>query len=185
MIIQVDPNNSRRLLVYGADNTIIMGKKFRNFEGNERRNPNTGTIINSKGNRNFNLRITDEYLDLFRSLNCRIKEYGGNPEEGEAPLRYVKVNVNVDSQIPPDLRIIKSNNTIEPTGMPVDQYKNLDKMFIVYADLTIGMSTSANDGMTSLWLNVGRFKQYTDPITEKWDVKMEEEGVEPNINDEI
>lgn len=185
MIIQLDPNNSRRLLVYGADNTIIMGKKFRNFTGEERRNPETHEIVNSRGNRNFNLRITDEYLDFFRELKCRIKEYGGNPEEGEAPLRYVKVNVNVDSQIPPDIRIIKSNNTIEPTGMPVDQYKNIDKMFIIYADLTIGMSTSAKDGMTSLWLNVGRIKQYVDPITDKWDSRMEEEGVEPNINDEI
>ena len=185
MIIQLDPNNSKRLLVYGADNTIIMGKSFRNFEGVEKRNPNTGTVVNSKGNRNFNLRIPDEYLDLFQSLNCRIKEYGGNPEEGEEPLRYVKVNVNVDSNIPPSLRWINSNGEVANTDLPVDQYKNIDKAFISYANLSIGMFSSPRDGMTSLYLNVGRFKQYVDPVTDMWDSRMQAEGVEPNINDEI
>ena len=185
MIIQVDPTNTKRLLIYGADNSIILGKKFRNFAGEERRDAHTGQIVNSKGNRNFNLRIPEEYLEFFQGLKCRIKEYGGNPEEGEAPLRYVKVNVNIDSNIPPSLRMIKSNNRVDPDDMAVDQYKNLDKIHIAYADLTIGMSTSVRDGMTSLWLNVGRFKQYVDPITEKWDSQMMDEGIEPNINDEV
>jgi hypothetical protein len=185
MNIYIHPDNNKRLIIEGADNSIILGKGFRNFAGEERRDRNTGRIVNTSGNRNFNLRIPEEYLEFFQNLNCRIKEYGGNPEEGEPPLRYVKVNVNINSNIPPSLRWINSNGEVANTDLPVDQYKNIDTAFISYANLSIGLFVSPADGMTSLYLNVGRFKQYVDPVTEMWDSKMMDEGVEPNINDEI
>lgn len=168
------------LYIEGATNENILGGKFRNFSGEERRDPDSNRIVNSKGTRNFNFRIPDEYLDLFKEMGCNIKSYGGNPEEGEAPIYFVKVNINTEtSKRPPKIHLIKKNNKLEE--LQVASYNKVDGMFIINADMKISVYRKYDT--PSLYLNFAVIKQQLDPISEKYSDMMDTDGIDPNETD--
>lgn len=65
--------------------------QFKNFEGREKRNPKTGSIVNSAGNRNFSINIpvelAEEIIAEFPPMADKIKI-----NEGQKP--YIQINVS-------------------------------------------------------------------------------------------
>lgn len=172
--------SGRDLIVEGATNENILGGSFRNFAGIERKDPHTGRIVNSAGKRSFNLRIPDDAIDIFKQNGANVKEFGGNPDEGEAPIHFVKVNVNTQtSNRPPKIQIVKSNGKLEEIQPAM--YGQLDGMFIDNADLV--MSVYHKYDPASLYLNLMVVKAKVDPITEKYAALMDDNGIDPNIAD--
>jgi hypothetical protein len=174
--------NNNDLYIEGATNENILGGTFRNFSGNERKDPHTGKIVNSKGKRSFNLRIDEEHLQLFQDLGCNIKMYGGNSEDGEPPIYFVKVNVNTEtSKKPPKIQLMKTNNKLEE--LSVQSYSMIDGMFIENADMLISLYRKYDS--PSLYLNIAVLRQHLDPISEKYSNMMEENEIDPNVGDYI
>jgi hypothetical protein len=174
--------NNNDLYIEGATNENLLSGTFRNFAGEERKDRNTGRIVNSKGSRNFNFRIPPEYLDLFKELGCNIKMFGGNPEEGEEPIYFIKVNVNTEtSKRPPKIQLLKSNDRIEE--LPVSAYNKVDGMFIENVDMLISLYKKYET--PSLYLNVAVIKQHLDPISEKYSNMLEINDLDPNAGDEM
>lgn len=172
--------SGRDLIIEGATNQDILGGSFRNFAGIERKDPHTGRIVNSKGKRSFNLRIPDEYVDVFKQNGANIKEFGGNPDEGEPPIRFTKVNVNTDSSNrPPKIQIIKNNNKLEE--LPVTMYGQLDGMFVENCDMVMNFYHKYDPA--SIYLNLMIVKPHMDPISAKYSALMDDEGIDPNAPD--
>lgn len=172
--------SGRDLIIEGAKNEDILGGSFRNFGGIEKRNQKTGQVVNSKGKRNFNLKVSDEYLDFFTENGCNVKEFGGNPEEGEPPIHFVKVNVNTEtSNRPPKIQIVKSSGQLQ--DLSPESYGKIDGMFIENCDMVINFYRKYDSA--SLYLNLGVFKEHLDPISAKYDALMDKEGLDPNLPD--
>lgn len=172
--------NGRDLVIEGATNEYILGGSFRNFAGAERKDPHTGRIVNAKGKRSFNLRIPDEYLDIFKENGANIKTFGGNEEDGEPPINFVKCNVNVDtSNRPPKILISKSNGKYEE--LPASSLYQLDSMFIESCDLVLNFYHKYDPA--SIYLNFLAVKPHLDPITEKYAALLDDNGIDPNASD--
>ncbi|WP_130837541.1 hypothetical protein [Lachnoclostridium sp. Marseille-P6806] len=172
--------NGRDLIIEGATNEHILGGSFRNFAGNERKDPKTGKIVNSKGKRNFNLRIPNEFLEIFEKEGCNIKQFGGNPEEGEDPIYFVKVNINTETSArPPKVQLVKNNG--ELLELPTSNFNQVDGMFIDNCDMVMNFYHKYDPA--SIYLNLAVIKQHMDPISAKYDAAMHSAGLDPNLPD--
>lgn len=172
--------NGRDLIIENATNENILGGSFRNFAGIERKDPHTGRVVNSAGRRNFNLMIPDEYLDLFRQNGANIKEFGGNPDEGEPPIHFCKINLNVTtSSKPPKIFIVKKNKSLEE--LPVDSYAQIDGMYIENCDMVLNFYHKYDPA--SIYLNGMYITQKLDALSEKYAAMMEALGADPNASD--
>jgi hypothetical protein len=67
--------------------------------------------------------------------------------------------------------------------MDVNSYAKLDGMNIEYAHMTI--NTSFKYDAPAFYLQSAEFKPHYDPITEKFQMQMEINDVEPTIPDEM
>lgn len=177
MKISVD---GRDIIIEGATDNDILGGSFRNFAGIERKDPHTGRIVNNKGKRNFNLVVPTQYVKMFEDLGVNVKSFGGDPDSGEEPIRFVKVNVNTEtSRRPPIIQIVKKNKKLE--DLPIESYGRLDGMPITNADMVISPFTKFSPA--SLYLNLMVVTQKLNPITEKYQNMLDDIGADPNGTD--
>ena len=174
----------RSLYITDMVNRDILPATFRNFAGEKRvgkSGKNAGRVVNDEGKRNFNIRIPDEYMDYFMSIGANIGEWGGNEEEGEPPVHYFKVNVNTTtSKVPPTIYTIQTSGKMKE--MPESSYAKIDGMNIDFAEMTINISFKYDT--PSFYLSSASFKPHLDPITEKYNLQLEEGDIEPTIPDE-
>lgn len=174
--------SGKDLMIEGATNENILGGNFRNFAGLERKNQ--GRIVNTAGTRCFNLRIPEDQLQIFQERNCNIKMYGGNEEENESPIYFVKVNVKTDSKQPPQIYLLKANKKMQ--RLDPEMYYMIDGMFIETCDMVMNFyrrDYNDPDCKSTLYLNAMYIKQHVDPITAKWDAMMEADDLDPNLPD--
>lgn len=73
---------------------------FRNFEGK-------AGMYNAQGQRNFHIVLTPEQAEALRSDGFNVKERPPR-EEGDLPFYHLKVNVKMDSNIPPKIFVVTS-----------------------------------------------------------------------------
>ena len=99
---------------------------FKNFEGVEK-------DYNNAGRRNFCLVLdSQELIDEVVELGIPIKEW--LPADAEEPVRFIKVNVNMDGNYPPKVNLISSKNI---TRLDASSIKLLDHCAFSNVDLTI------------------------------------------------
>ena len=147
------------VMVEGAQQNDILPGKFRNFRGEKRQ-------YNDAGKRNFNLglRLPVEALDNLAALGLNIKELAANEEYGDEPLRFVKVNVNFEGKVPPNLYLVAGNNMKELTQNELGlldgaRFTNVDLVLRTYhRDVT----------SCTLYLQKGYFTIEQDPISAKY-----------------
>lgn len=149
--------DGRNLMVEGATQGDILGGSFRNFRGEKRK-------FNDAGRRNFNLAIPEEYVGLLRDMHCNVKELAAKEEDGEEPLRFVKVNVAF-GQYPPHLYLCSRVNKKE---LLQDELGLLDGAVFDNVDMII-RTYHKDEESCSLYLNNGYFTLKTDPITAKYE----------------
>lgn len=160
--------DGRNLMVEGATQSDILGGSFRNFRGEKRK-------FNDAGRRNFNIVIPPEYLDLLIDMKCNVKELAPRDDDGEQPLRFVKVNVAF-GQYPPHLYLCTKKNKKE---LLQDELGLLDGAVFDNVDMII-RTYHRDEDSCSLYLNNGFFTLRTDPITAKYEalVDVAEDGSE-------
>ena len=147
------------LMVEGASQTDILPGQFRNFRGEKRK-------FNDEGKRNFNLALNlpTEALDDLASLGLNIKEIPGNEEYGDAPLRFVKVNVAFGGKVPPELYLVAGKNMKELTQ---NELGLLDGARFTNVDLVI-RTYHRDENSCTLYLQKGYFTIEQDPISAKY-----------------
>ena len=150
------------IMIEGATQKDILGGSFRNFRGEKRKVNNQ--IVNDAGKRNFNLVIPDEYIDLLYNMHCHIKELAPRDDDGEAPLRFVKVNVAF-GKYPPELYLCTNINKKE---LLEGELGLLDGALFENVDMIIRPYNN-DSGKCSLYLSKGYFTIKSDPITAKYD----------------
>ena len=152
--------DDRNLMVEGAIQKDILGGPFRNFRGEKRK-------FNDAGKRSFNLVIPDEYIDLLTDMHCNVKELAPRDDDGEEPLRFVKVNVAF-GKYPPHLYLCTKRNKKE---LLEDELGLLDGAIFSNVDMVI-RTYHKDENSCSLYLNTGFFTIKTDPITSKYEDLM-------------
>ena len=151
--------NNELIMIEEAGQQDILPGQFRNFRGEKRK-------FNDAGKRNFNLALNlpTEALDTLAGLGLNIKELAGNEEYGDEPTRFVKVNINFDSKMPPELYLVSGRNMKELTQ---NELGLLDSARFTNVDLIIN---TYHSDMTkcSLYLNKAYFTIEQDPISAKY-----------------
>lgn len=147
------------LMVEGAVQGDILPGQFRNFRGEKRK-------FNDEGKRNFNLALNlpVEALDELAGLGLNIKEIPANEEYGDAPLRFVKVNVAFGGKIPPNLYLVAGKNMKELTQ---NELGLLDGARFTNVDLII-RTYHRDENTCTLYLQKGYFTIEQDPISSKY-----------------
>lgn len=111
---------------YLIDNARIM---FRNFEGKPGQ-------FNAAGQRNFHVLLTPDLEEALVADNFNVK-YLKPREEGDRPQAHLKVNIKMDSKIPPKIFIVTSKGRRQLTEdmlQMVDwaDFANIDLIFSRY-----------------------------------------------------
>lgn len=147
------------VMVEGGQQNDILPGKFRNFRGEKRQ-------FNDAGKRNFNLalRLPVEALDNLASLGLNIKELAANEEYGDEPLRFVKVNVNFEGKVPPNLYLVAGANMKELTQ---NELGLLDGARFTNVDLVL-RTYHRDENSCTLYLQKGYFTIEQDPISAKY-----------------
>lgn len=156
--------DGRNLMIEGASQQDILGGSFRNFRGEKRR-------FNDEGKRNFNLVVPEEYLGLLSDMKCNIKELAAKDEDGEEPLRFIKINVAF-GQYPPHLYLCSKRNKKE---LLQDELGLLDGAIFDNVDMIL-RTYHRDENSCSLYLNNGFFTIKTDPITAKYESLVDVEN---------
>lgn len=156
--------DGRNLMIEGASQQDILGGSFRNFRGEKRR-------FNDEGKRNFNLVVPEEYLGILSDMKCNIKELAAKDEDGEEPLRFIKINVAF-GQYPPHLYLCSKRNKKE---LLQDELGLLDGAIFDNVDMIL-RTYHRDENSCSLYLNNGFFTIKTDPITAKYESLVDVEN---------
>ena len=96
-VIDEKHNNRMHLKISELCDKDFLFGDWRNFEGRERRNRGTGKIVNSKGNRNFAIRVPESIFmedPIFQELvrrNYNFWELKPNPEYEQTETAYALV----------------------------------------------------------------------------------------------
>lgn len=111
---------------YLIDNARIM---FRNFEGKPGQ-------FNAAGQRNFHVLLTPDLEEALVADNFNVK-YLKPREEGDRPQAHLKVNIKMDSKVPPKIFIVTSKGRRQLTEdmlQMVDwaDFANIDLIFSRY-----------------------------------------------------
>ena len=154
------------LMIESAQQMDILPGNFRNFRGEKRKSPD-GKVVNDEGVRNFNLALNlpVEALDDLSQLGLNIKELPPrDPEYGDEPLRFVKVNVAYGGKIPPELYLVTKGKMKELTQSELGL---LDGARFTNVDLII-RTYHRDEGTCTLYLQKGYFTLEVDPISAKY-----------------
>lgn len=129
---------------------------YRNFEGRKGR-------YNTEGDRNFCILIdSQELADRLYDEGWNVKERPPR-EEGDEPLRFLKVKVRFNSMYPPKLYICTKKNK---TLLKESQVHELDHDEFEKVDLSI--SPYDRDGMRSAYLREAYFTVVEDELAEEY-----------------
>lgn len=94
----------RGVIIDGITDINVRG---RNFKGEEKRDPNTGRIVNGEGRRNFLLFLDEEVATELSTYGCEIK-YTRQRDENDVPVAYMQINVSYNLK-PVEVHAIASN----------------------------------------------------------------------------
>ena len=135
-------NDGKILVKFEARHAVLI---YKNFNGDE-------TDYNEKGKRNFYLVITKEVADLLdaNGINVKVKE----PEDGD-PIYLVKVNVNMESESAPTVKLYikKPDGRVKPPELDADSIGILDKATIETWAVELNVYRNAKRGTVSFYLN--------------------------------
>ena len=135
-------NDVKILVKFEARHAVLI---YKNFNGDE-------TDYNEKGKRNFYLVITKEVADLLdaNGINVKVKE----PEDGD-PIYLVKVNVNMESESAPTVKLYikKPDGRVKQTELDADSIGILDKATIETWAVELNVYRNAKRGTVSFYLN--------------------------------
>ena len=135
-------NDGKILVKFEARHAVLI---YKNFNGDE-------TDYNEKGKRNFYLVITKEVADLLdaNGINVKVKE----PEDGD-PIYLVKVNVNMESESAPTVKLYikKPDGRVKQTELDADSIGILDKATIETWAVELNVYRNAKRGTVSFYLN--------------------------------
>lgn len=148
------------IMVEGAANDEILAGPFRNFKGEKRQ-------FNDAGKRNFALKmnIPVELLDELANAGLKIKELAPkDPEYGDEPTRFAKVNVAFGGKRPPELYLITGNKMHELSEgelgiLDFARFSNVDLVIRTY---------HKDEKSTTLYLQKGYFTIEQDPLSAKY-----------------
>lgn len=151
-----------RLPLLEIENAKIRNK---NFKGQERRDRNTGKIVNNEGNRNFCVIIEDSEQALKMAddgWNIKIK----TSDEGGDPIYQLPVAVRFDNY-PPRINMITENG---PKPMDEDMIDVLDEADILQCDLVISPSQYDVNGRSGIkaYLRTMYVDFVEDSFAHKW-----------------
>jgi hypothetical protein len=151
---------SENILVMEATQEDILPGQFRNFRGEKRK-------YNDEGKRNFNLALNlpDEALNDLAATGLKIKELAGNEEYGDAPTRFVKVNVAFGGKVPPELYLCSGKR--KPKLLTQNELGLLDGARFSNVDLNI-RTYHRDENTCTLYLQKGYFTIEQDPISAKY-----------------
>ena len=135
-------NDGKILVKFEARHAVLI---YKNFNGVE-------TDYNEKGKRNFCLVVTKEVADLLyaNGINVKVK----TPEEGE-PIYLVKVNVNMESETAPEVKLYvrKQDGRTNVIELDADSIGLLDKATIETWAVDLNIYRNAKRGTVSFYLN--------------------------------
>lgn len=132
----------------------IRGGSWKNFSG-------LPTQYNKAGDRNFTIFVTEEQAEYLESYGVNVRRRPGR-EEGDDDLRYIKVNVNLNSKYPPRFYIFTENadGSVSESELGFDEVDKLDGYDIKDANIQVNLRESDSKiyGHTvTLYLHIGAF----------------------------
>lgn len=160
MKIRIERAGKREIImIENAVQSDILPGRFRNFRGEKRQ-------YNNEGERNFNvvLNLPVEALDDLAALGLNIKEIAGNEEYGDAPTRFVKVNIKYGSKVPPQLYLVTDRNMKE---LNQNELGLLDGARFTNVDMVIN-TYHKDEKSCTLYLQKGWFTIEQDPLEAKY-----------------
>lgn len=152
--------SGKDLIIENATNADILPGTWRNFAGEKRK-------FNNEGDHNFNVRIDPADVEYLRENGVKVKERAPRDDDGEEPMYYIKVKVNMRSRKQPNINMITGRRM---TKLNDDTLMLLDTMQFENVDLVISLYNYEVNGSSgvSLYLNTGYFTQHLDPIADKY-----------------
>lgn len=128
----------------------IRGGSWRNFAG-------APTQYNRAGDRNFTMFLTEDQAEDLESYGVKVRRRPGR-EEGDDELRYIKVNVNLDSKWPPRFYIFteQADGSYDSSELDLKYVGEIDEYDIKDANVKVNLreSDSTQFGHTvTLYLN--------------------------------
>ncbi len=135
-------------------NVEVRSGSWKNFSGAK-------TDFNDAGKRNFCAFLTQSQADELISYGVNVKVRPPR-EEGDDPVFYVKVNVNLNSKWPPKIYICTKDvdGTINENQLAPEDVGSLDGLDIRSANLILNLNETDNPrfGRTvTAYLNAGAF----------------------------
>lgn len=135
-------------------NVEIRSGSWKNFSGEK-------TDFNDAGKRNFCAFLSQAQADELISYGVNVKVRPPR-EDGDEPLYYVKVNVNLNSKWPPKIYICTkgSDGNVNENQLSSDDVGSLDSLDIQSANLILNLNETDNPryGHTvTAYLNAGAF----------------------------
>jgi hypothetical protein len=119
---------------------------FRNFKGEERRDPKTNKIVNEAGCRNFCVQIEESDAEILKSNGWNVKHTKPS-DEYDGVLYYIPVEVRFDN-FPPSIDMFTKHNR---TRLTEDTVELLDPPCVIKsADIIINPSAWEVNGRTGI-----------------------------------
>lgn len=108
------------------NNAVLM---FKNFKGEERRDPNTNEVVNDAGERNFGVALNNEIAaELDRlGFKIRLRADRDDPEGEPLPWIQIKVSYKFDDNRKPVIKQYTSKTGPEGEELDEDEVGDLDK----------------------------------------------------------
>lgn len=152
---------------YVANHVNVLSGSYRNFSGEKRLNPQNGKLINEKGKRNFCMVIDPEFVPIMEAEHVLVKYLKKRDEDDDhsIPPAYVKVNIKMDSKIPPDIYKVTSKHKQKLKESNISQ---LDSAYFENVDMKLSVYHADADSGT-LYMNAGYFTIKLDPLAEKYE----------------
>lgn len=165
---------------------------YSNFEGLERKDKNTGRIVNDKGNRNFNVILDPEKSEIYWNgerqtdpdFGQTLYELGWNvkikPGSDEGEPAHYKLPVTISYKNPsmaPDLNLVVNG---KPQPLFEDTVGQLDGLEISSADIEINNGKTYIDSATGkekvkAWCNKGFFNIIPSRLDQRYRYQQEED----------
>lgn len=107
-------------------NAVLM---FKNFKGIEKRDPDTGEIVNAEGDRNFALALNPDIAAELAGLGFNVKARPDkkDPEADPLPYLQIKVSYKFDDSRRPIVKQFTSKTGPEGEELDEDEIGDLDK----------------------------------------------------------
>lgn len=107
-------------------NAVIM---FKNFKGIEKRDPETGEIVNAEGDRNFAIGLNEDIAASLAGMgfNVKLRPDKKDPEAEPLPYLQIKVSYKFDDSRRPVVKQFTSKTGPEGEELDEDEIGDLDR----------------------------------------------------------